>query len=127
MQGPGDYDTPQNTKFPEGGLMVKKVGRTTGLTKGQIVGPLITPLGIPYESARFRSMVYFDNVWVVRTLTGTAFSLAGDSGSLVVTEDGNFAVGLIFAGAPTGEVSYIIPIDSVLAGVGASLVSGHGT
>jgi hypothetical protein len=125
-QGNSFYDTPTQTVAPTGGLKVKKVGRSTGLTHGEVIGQFTTPLGIPYESERFRSMVYFQNAWAIQTLTGDPFSLQGDSGSLVVTEDGTKAVGLIFAGTGGGDVSFIIPIDAVLATLGAKLVGGHG-
>lgn len=128
MQGAGDraYDTPTDTAAPVGGMMVKKFGRTTGLTVGQVVGRAVTGLGIPFQGDRFNSMVYFDGAWAIAPLAG-AFSLGGDSGSLVVTEDGTKAVGLIFAGSTSGEVSFMIPIDSVLSALGAQLVSGYGT
>jgi len=126
IQGNSLYDTPTQTAAPVGGMRVMKVGRTTGHTVGEVVGQFATPLGIPYESERFRSMVYFQNAWAVQTLTGEPFSLQGDSGSLVVTEDGWRAVGLIFAGTGGGDVSFIIPIDAVLANLGATLIGGHG-
>ena len=125
MQGDGYYDTPTNVLAPMGGMSVKKVGRTTGLTHGQIVGFFPTPLGIPYQGDRFTSTVYFQNAWVIQSSNGDPFSLAGDSGSLVVTEDGLSAVGLIFAGATNGSVSYMIPVQSALATLGATLVQGH--
>tara|TARA_R110002051_G_scaffold154937_2_gene227064 strand:+ start:3338 stop:4489 length:1152 start_codon:yes stop_codon:yes gene_type:complete len=127
MQGVGLYDTPATVTAPNGGLAVKKVGRTTGLTTGEVIGQFQTPLGIPYSSDRFRSHVYFQNAWAVRTMTGDPFSLPGDSGSLVVTADGQNAVGLVFAGTTSGDVSFIIPISTVLASIGGTLVSAHGT
>lgn len=125
IQGDNLYDTPTEVADPVGGLMVKKVGRTTGLTLGQIQGKFTTPLGIPYQADRFRSMVYFQDTWSVSTPAGDPFSLGGDSGSLVVSEDGTKAIGLVFAGATTGAVSYIIPMRSVLDTLGATLVNGH--
>ena len=125
MQGDGEYDTPVNAVPPVGGMLVKKVGRTTGLTSGQILGVSATSFGLPYKSTHFSSTVYFQNVWAVVTLTGEPFSAPGDSGSLVVTEDGTAAVGLIFAGGD--NVSYIIPIEAVLGEWQAVLVGGHGT
>jgi len=121
------YDTPDDVADPIGDMLVKKVGRTTGLTSGVILGRFSTPLGIPYESDRFRSMVYFQNAWVIRSLDGGPFSAGGDSGSLVVTQNGDKAVGLIFAGTTNGSVSYMIPIRSVLDHLGASLIRGHNT
>jgi len=125
MQGDGKFDTPVATTAPKGGMLVKKVGRSTGLTSGQILGTSATSFGLPYRSTHFSSTVYFRNVWAVNTVTGDPFSSPGDSGSLVVTEDGAAAVGLIFAGGD--NVSYIIPIEAVLNEWGATLVGGHGT
>jgi hypothetical protein len=125
MQGSGLYDTPDDVTDPLGGMAVKKVGRTTGLTTGEIIGRFSTPLGIPYVSDRFKSTVYFQNAWAIRATDGGPFSMGGDSGSLVVTADGASAVGLIFAGVTDGSISYIIPIRSVLQGLGASLLRGH--
>lgn len=126
MQGDGAFDTPAITAAPVGRMRVKKVGRTTGLTLGEVEGVFATPLVIPYEGERFRSSVYFHNAWLVRGDAGDPFSLPGDSGSLVVTEDGSAAVGLVFAGTTGGEASFIIPIDTVLNSLGATLVSGYG-
>jgi len=47
--------------------------------------------------------------------TSSAFVLPGDSGSLVVTDDGNAnPVGLLFAGNAEGTMAIVNPIDSVL-------------
>jgi hypothetical protein len=126
MQGDGEYDTPAITAPLTGGMRVKKIGRTTGLTLGEVKGFFATPLAIPYEGDRFRSSVYFSNVWLVHGDGGDPFSQPGDSGSLVVTEDGTAAVGLLFAGTG-GEASFILPIETVLNSLGVTLVSGHGT
>jgi len=125
MQGDGFYDTPINVTAPVGGMLVKKVGRTTGITHGEIIGYFPTALGIPYQSDKFQSMVYFQNAWAIQSSNGDPFSLGGDSGSLVVTEDGQSAVGLIFAGANNGSVSYMIPVQGALAAFGATLIQGH--
>lgn len=123
-QGQSMYDTPATTA-PLGAMMkVKKIGRTTGLTMGRVVGPVLTPIEVPYQSQNFRSKVHFAGVWSVQSIGGDPFSEPGDSGSLVVTEDGEHAVGLLFGGS--GPVGMIMPIDKVLGAFGgASLVSGH--
>ena len=123
MQGSGVFDTPGAAINPVGGMRVKKVGRTTGLTHGEVIGPWVTPLWIPYKSSRFTSRVHFTGVWAVRGLANNDFSSPGDSGSLVVTEDGQNAVGLIFAGA--GSVSLMMPIQSVMQNLNVALVAGH--
>ncbi|AYL16398.1 hypothetical protein D9N00_19140 [Pseudomonas syringae pv. actinidiae] len=134
MQG-GSFDTPLIIADPIEGMKVEKVGRTTRHTRGQIVSRSLRPAGITYEakSYGFSGTIWFGNVFVVHGL-GTEFSLAGDSGSLVVQVDDNghpiAAVGLIFAGgddssAPGGARSLILPIRPILEAWGANLVGGH--
>lgn len=123
-QGQSLYDTPSSIAPLVSGIKVKKFGRTTGLTTGRVIGPVLTPLELPYQSPNFRSKVHFTGVWFVQSLGIDPFSDHGDSGSLVVTEDGTQAVGLLFGGS--GPVAMIMPIGKVLdAFGGASLVSGH--
>jgi hypothetical protein len=68
----------------------------------------------------------FDNQIEIQS-TGTGpFSRGGDSGSLVYREDG-VAIGLLFAGSESGGdngsgLTYVNPIDAVLAAFGATLV-----
>ena len=102
---------------------MKKIGRTTGLTAGEILGPWVTPLSIPYKSSQFSSVVHFKGAWAVSGGGGAEFSAPGDSGSLVVTEDGQHAVGLIFGGA--GPLALMIPIAKVLGQMNLSLARGH--
>ena len=77
-------------KQPENGMKVKKCGRTTGLTKSEIIDTNATmkvdygPFGI----AIFKNCI----------VTKPAMAQGGDSGSALVTED-NYLVGLIFAGS----------------------------
>jgi hypothetical protein len=126
-QGDGaGYDTPTTTMTPESGMRVKKFGRTTGLTVGTIESEVIrTP--IRYESTSFRAVVWFKLVWAVRSDDSDAFAAGGDSGSLVVTEDGNNAVGIVFASNSRGGYVNIIPIDRVLSAFGGlELVGSHG-
>lgn len=123
IQGNGFYDTPSQVANPAAGMRVKKVGRTTGLTSGAIVGATVFPYTIPYRSAKFNSHVHFTGVWLIVGDNGAPFSQPGDSGSLVVTEDGSRAVGLLFAGSDT--VSAIIPIRTVLDRFNLSILSEH--
>ena len=122
-QGSGLFDTPDTDTSPAGRVRVKKVGRTTGLTHGEVVGPWVTPLPVSYKSSQFSSVVHFTGAWAVKSLDAEPFSSPGDSGSLVVTEDGRHAVGLIFAGA--GQVSLMMAIASVLGNLNVTLVGGH--
>jgi PKD repeat protein len=77
------------------GLNVKKEGRTTGVTIGQIsevnVTVVVCYAGFPFctKSATF----------VNQFAVAGSFSAGGDSGSLIVTSAGNDPVGLLFAGS----------------------------
>jgi PKD repeat protein len=108
-------------------LPVKKEGRTTGLTLGQIsevnvtvtvcyatLGPFCT------KSARYVSQL---------AIGGGTFSAGGDSGSLIVTQSGNHPVGLLFAGGSTRTLAnriqavlayFSVTIDSSSSGGGTN-------
>jgi hypothetical protein len=93
---------------------VKKSGRTTGLTTGVITSTSAT-VRIQYQQGCGKGKkfsVTFRNQIVITGDSGS-FSAGGDSGSLIVTNDGNQPrpVGLLFAGSslqtianPIGEV-----------------------
>ena len=103
------YGTPSSTIFG-GGLLdleVQKYGRTTGLTKGTITEVnFIGNVGYSSGTARFVGQI-------VIVASKGRFSRGGDSGSLIVTDDGNRdPVGLLFAGG--GRRTIANPIDAVL-------------
>jgi hypothetical protein len=107
--------------------MVKKVGRTTGLTTGTIEAFQPAPWVLPYRSPKFTATVWFTDTWTVRSNDVDPFALAGDSGSLIVTEDGMAAVGLLFAVNTPGARGIIMALEEVLAAFGSlQLLSGHG-
>jgi len=120
------YDTPTATADPQRRLRVKKFGRTTGLTHG-IIEARIVELDIPYKSDNFSALVWFEGVWSVQSAMAEPFALGGDSGSLVVTEDGESVVGMVFAVAPKGMTAYIIPVEYIKGAFGGlSFVGNHG-
>ena len=123
------YDTPPVPGPLQSNMRVKKVGRTTGLTFGTLEARLIAPFAMPYKCQYFSAVVWCRNAWTVRSDDHAMFALPGDSGSLVVTEDGLQAVGVVFAvsqGA-SGDYGIIIPIDHVLNMFGGlRLVNNHG-
>ncbi|ERB65743.1 hypothetical protein G3U99_19490 [Vibrio coralliilyticus OCN008] len=89
---------------------VKKYGRTTGFTQG-IVAAINVTVDVCYEGsttctklARFVGQI---------SISDGSFSSGGDSGSLIVTSEGNNPVGLLFAGSSTRTIAS--PIDPVLA------------
>jgi hypothetical protein len=126
-QGAADgYDTPASVTAPLSMMSVKKFGRTTGLTKGAVEARITSPVPVAYNSKNFKGIVWFSDVWTVRG-HGGPFALSGDSGSLVVTKDGQAAIGLVFAANSTGEYAWIIPMPCVVGAFGGvDLVTSHG-
>ena len=103
----GGYGTPKSVAVTEAlGLSVQKYGRTTKLTKGTIVG-INAVINIGYDSgvARFVDQIIINS--------GKPFVKAGDSGSLIVTDD-HSPVGLLFAGNTSGGYGIANPIRHVL-------------
>jgi len=99
------------TVSPSLGMVVKKSGRTTGLTTGSVYAVGVD-VYVNYDGGR----AYFIDQFVVQDGT---FSSAGDSGSLILKNDSNEPVGLLFA----GSTSYTIGnrIDNVLSELGSVL------
>lgn len=83
---------------------VQKFGRTTGLTHGQVTEINVTS-AVCYancSSQLFAELAWFDNQIAIESVNSYAFSMGGDSGSLIVTDDDNKnPVGLLFAGSST--------------------------
>ena len=132
QQGIGEYayDTPTTlVKTPKVGMAVKKWGRSTGFTTGEVIEIRMTDFPISYDiesfyspvsSQKFTGTVFFNKLIVVQR-RGKPFSLPGDSGALVVTDTGNKsrAVGIIIAG--NKNESLVFPLSGVLAQYGFSL------
>lgn len=87
---------------PDLGMNVRKSGRTTGLTTGQII-VLDATVNVQYgaKSASFEDQI-----------VSTAMSQPGDSGSLLVAGEALLAVGLLFAGSD--QATIYNPIQAVL-------------
>jgi hypothetical protein len=121
------YDTPQQAAAPTSLVRVKKFGRTTGLTTGTVEARVSTPMAVTYSSKHFKGVVWFKDIWTIAADGGNPFALSGDSGSLVVTEDGQTAVGLLFAANPSGDYAWMIPMPCIAGSFGGiQLVHGHG-
>jgi hypothetical protein len=90
---------------------VQKYGRSSGLTSGQVYAVSAT-VNVTYDTgtARFVNQIL---------ITPGDFCTGGDSGSLVVTTDGNHPVGLLFAGSSLYAVAN--PIDEVLSAFGVTI------
>ncbi|HOJ05478.1 MAG TPA: hypothetical protein PK916_15880 [Bacteroidota bacterium] len=91
------------------GMPVQKYGRTTGLTKGK-VSAINVIIGINYAQGAAR---FVNQIAVQPARKGGDFALAGDSGSLIVT-DGDSAqpVALLFGKSST--TIFGTPIQTVL-------------
>ena len=108
------------------GERVTKEGRTTGRTSGVVSAFNVQRVLVQYDIA---DALRFDGQIEVQGEDGGDFSLGGDSGSLVVTEEGLRPVGLLFAGSDQGgpgggSVTYVNPIEEVLDLLGAQLYRG---
>lgn len=76
------------------GLKVRKLGRTTALTRGEVTVTELDDVAVDYVDV---GTVAFDDQIEIVGLPDAPFSDRGDSGSLVFDEDAH-AVGLLFAG-----------------------------
>lgn len=106
---PDGYGTPSSTLASASvGLAVQKYGRSTQDTHGQVTGINAT-ISVGYSTGT----AVFDHQIIVQS--HKPFIKAGDSGSLVVTDDGsNDPVGLIFAGDNSGKYAIANDINLVL-------------
>lgn len=102
---------------PVAGLPVKKCGRTTNLTSGHIEG-ISEDVPIEYEGF---GTAYFEDQVAIRG-ANTLFSAGGDSGSLVVTAEGNLPVALHFAGDVSKGLSFAASITGVLGRLGVTVL-----
>lgn len=99
--------------------LVEKLGRTTGRTRGQVTAIEVDNVIVAYEGGNVR----FDGQIEVHGIQHRHFSLAGDSGSLIVTSPDLLAYGLLFAGSDAADVTYANPIGTVLSELGCRLVT----
>jgi hypothetical protein len=95
------------TKVPTLGMRVRKAGRTTDYTEGNVT-LLNATVNVGYRTKAGNKTARF----VGQTIT-TVMSQPGDSGSLVVEVGENNAVGLLFAGSSVSTI--FTPIDVVMA------------
>lgn len=96
------------------GLLVQKVGRTTGETRGRVTAFELDNVVVEYDIGNIR----FDDQIEIEGAGNDAFSDGGDSGSLIVDQNCG-AVALLFAGGDTGGsngkgLTYGNPIQAVL-------------
>ena len=119
------YGTPKSTTVSDQDLRVnqkvKKYGRTTGLTKGQVYG-LNAAVEVNYGGG---NVALFVGQIII---TPGSFSAGGDSGSVIVIDDRKGKrsgaddlkpVGLLFAGS--SMITIANPIDAVLSEFGVTI------
>ncbi|MDL1901676.1 hypothetical protein FBR02_12995 [Anaerolineae bacterium CFX9] len=100
-------------KEPTLGMRVRKYGRTTEYTEGNII-LLNATVNISYSTMRGTRTARFVNQVIAQGM-----SQGGDSGSLVVDASENRAVGLLFAGS--AQATIFTPIQIVLDALGVDL------
>ena len=100
---------PTGTTAAANDMIVHKFGRTTSYRAGRISSVLFD-VTIPYEVGD----VMFTDQIAVRGLNGQRFSDSGDSGSAILERSTNKVVGLLFAGATNGSLTFGNHISDVL-------------
>jgi len=133
-EGEGSYDTPTKFAKVEEELRVKKWGRSTGLTHGEISKIVAEPESIEYNvtsyygptsSQAFKGTVYFSELYEVESLSVNGFSAGGDSGSLVVSDGAGAEkiVGILIGG--NNLKSYVLPIKELLKKRKIRIINTH--
>jgi hypothetical protein len=117
----GGYGKPNSSTYsstdnaPYIGQSVKKFGRTTRLTTGTVNGINVT-VRVCYNSSCSLIATFVNQI----AIGSGSFSKAGDSGSLIATNDSNaYPIGLLFAGG--SGVTFANPIDPVLNSFGVTI------
>ncbi len=127
------YDTPTKVAPLIATANVEKVGRTTSLTSGIVLGEINGPFPITFSAQHygFSGKVYFKNCFGVAGKS-SAFVEPGDSGSLVTSMVGGerVAVGIVVGSmtdgtAPGGKTSIVLPIERILTELQVTLVANH--
>jgi len=105
------------------GMAVCKHGRTSGFTRGSVTDVNYDALiGMDHSNPSVAAL--FQDQMRIESPNMTAFGLGGDSGSLVVQEAKMSAVGLYFAGPPSGQYGVANQISDVLTELEIALVDG---
>ncbi len=125
----GSYDTPQACVPLVMGMTVSKVGRTTGITHGEVTSELFDcePVLYSLDVIGGRKIVYFQSLFTIKGNAG-AFSSFGDSGSLIIHTDAagaRQAVGLVVAGDENSGICLALSLDRILQHFGVTLAFGH--
>lgn len=117
-----DIGVPSSTIVnPSVGLSVAKSGRTTGFTTGT-VSSINTSVSVQYQQGCNQGKKFTVSYTNQVVINSSTFSAGGDSGSLIVTNNGQHnPVALLFAGSSTTTIGN--PIGAVLTQLSAVLGS----
>ncbi|HEU0146557.1 MAG TPA: hypothetical protein VFR21_06730 [Bradyrhizobium sp.] len=119
--------TISGTQIGHEGMKIRKHGRTTGYTEGTITDESYdTIVGMDHNDPSV-SAVFQSQLRIEPTPPHSAIGRGGDSGSLVVTQSGKDAIGLYFAGPPSGNYGVANRIEDVLSEMQIELVTGAAT
>ncbi|HEX4336274.1 MAG TPA: hypothetical protein VH062_10200 [Polyangiaceae bacterium] len=120
-------DSPAAIAIPEEDLRVQKIGRTTGHTFGTIESKVRRVMALPYKGSSFTAVVNYADVWVIRSNDAEEpFALPGDSGSLIMDEEGTTAVALLFAASQDGQRAWAASLSSVIRELGGGFTMANG-
>jgi hypothetical protein len=108
---------PSGVATPLLGMQVHKVGKSTGLTSGEIKATRVS-LRIPYEQPVSNTLLGIQNF--NNLVECSRYSKGGDSGSIILDRLNN-AIGLHIAAE--GNKSFFIPIQDVLDALDIELVT----
>jgi len=102
----------RGVRDPTRGMIVRMLGRTTGLATGEImeIGVATEISGLPQGTIRLSNGIEIET---------SPLSQAGDGGALVVDEEG-YAIGIVVAGSETKAI--LAPIQDVLDSLDVQLV-----
>jgi hypothetical protein len=104
---------------PTVGMKVVKSGRRTGITHGEIVGVG----GATKMQYQFREAVIQNVVTIESREISSEYSLGGDSGSIVINEETQEAIGLHFAGNSFFDTGLAIDIRYVLSALNVDILT----
>ncbi len=103
--------------------LVRKVGRSTEITKGSVSAIEVDDVWVNYDIGRLS----FSGQIEIEGNGLSPFAIGGDSGSMIIDENGQ-ACGLLFAastqGGPNGtSLAFVNPIDEVIGTLNLSLAN----
>jgi hypothetical protein len=112
---------------PTVGMLVAKQGRTTGLTCGKVAAVNMS-VTVNYTASCGSTTsfpVTFPNQVMISSTTAP-FSIAGDSGSLIVSQSSAQPIGLLFAGQSTTipYTTFATPSSTVASTLGITFAGG---